>query len=131
MRAITFDDAVLLARELADDDVVLVVAGRRDQQVGRALDAGALEDEQLGRVAAEHLVLELGLELVEAIRLLLDQRHLVAAQQRTGEVRADLASACDQDVHQAGAWVSAARTASTSVSIAAEVGQTMLRPRAA
>ena len=68
MRAITLRDAVLLARELADDDVVLVVAGRRDEQVGRALDAGALEHEELGRVAADHLVLELGLELVEAVR---------------------------------------------------------------
>ena len=61
-------DAVALAGELADDDVVLVVAGRGDEQVGRPLDAGALEHEQLGRVAAEHLVLELDLELVEAVR---------------------------------------------------------------
>ena len=45
MRAITLRDAVPLARELADDDVVLVVAGRRDEQVGRTLDAGALEHE--------------------------------------------------------------------------------------
>ena len=103
MRAITFDDAVALAGELADDDVVLVVAGRGDEQVRRPLDAGALEHVQLGRVAAEHLVLELDLELVEAVRVLLDQRHLVAgAEQRTGEVRADLAAACDQDVHLGG-----------------------------
>ena len=124
-------DAVLLAAELADDDVVLVVAGRRDEQVGRALDPGALEHEHLGGVAADHLVLELGLELVEAVRLLLDQRHLVAAaQQRAGEVRADLAAACDQDVHQAVAFA-VAWTASTRESIAADVGQTMRIPRAA
>ena len=36
--------------------------------VGRPLDPGALEHEELGRVAAVHLVLELGLELVEAVR---------------------------------------------------------------
>ena len=130
MRAITLLDAVLLAGELADDDVVLVVAGRRDEQVGRALDAGALEHEQLGRVAAEHLVLELGLELVEAVRPLLDQRHLVAgAEQRPREVRADLAAACDQDVHQAGTCLRRRGRRSTSVSIALEVGQTILRPR--
>ena len=44
-------DAVAVAGELADDDVVLVVAGDRDDDVGRPLDAGALEHEQLGRVA--------------------------------------------------------------------------------
>ena len=72
-------------------------------EVGRPRDAGALEHEQLGRVAADHLVLELRLELVEPVRLLLDQRHLVAgAQQRPGQVRADLAAACDQDVHLGG-----------------------------
>ena len=126
-----FRDAVLLAAELADHDVVLVVPGCGDEQVGRALDPGALEHEHLGRVAADHLVLELRLELVEAVGLLLDQRHLVAAaQQRAREVRADLATTRDQDVHQTVA-PSVARTASTSESIAAEVGQTMRIPRAA
>ena len=90
---------------------------------------GALEHEQLGRVAPDHLVLELRLELVEAIRLLLDQRHLVpGAEQRPDQVRAHLAAACDQDVHQTTASSSAWRTAETSVSIADDVGQTMLRP---
>ena len=93
-------DAVAVAGELADDDVVLVVAGDRDDDVGRPLDAGALEHEQLGRVAAMHLVLELGLERVEPGGPLLDQRHLVAvADQRPRKVRADLAAACDQEVH--------------------------------
>ena len=71
-------DAVLLACELADDDVVLVVAGDREHEVGRPLDAGALEHEELGRVAVLHLVLELLLEPLEAVAALLDQRHLVA-----------------------------------------------------
>ena len=43
-------------------DVVLVVAGDRDHDVRRPLDPGALEHEELGRVALVHLVLELRLE---------------------------------------------------------------------
>ena len=83
-------------------DVVLVVAGDRDDDVGRALDAGALEHEELGRVALVHLVLELGLEHVVARVALLDQRHLVpGADQRAREVRADLPAACDQEEHLA------------------------------
>ena len=96
-------DAVAVARELADDDVVLVVARDRDDDVGRPLDAGALEHEELGGVTAVHLVLELRLEHVEAHRPLLDQRHLVAvADQRPRQVRAHLAAACDQEVHGLG-----------------------------
>src|SRR5207302_10218131 len=98
---------------------------------GRPLDAGPLEHEHLGRVAADHLVLELGLELVEPVRPLLDQRYLVtAAQKGTREVRSDLAAARDHEVHQP-AGLSASRTAPTSVSIAADVGQTIRRPRVA
>ena len=48
---------VLLTRDLADEDVVLVVAGDRDDEVG-ALDPGPLEDPHLGRVAVLHRVLE-------------------------------------------------------------------------
>ena len=44
-------DAVLLPGDLADDHVVLVVAGDRDDEVRRARDAGPLEHEDLGRVA--------------------------------------------------------------------------------
>ena len=77
-RAIDLRHAVLLAGELADDDVVLVVAGGRDEDVGRPRDARLLEDEQLRRVARLHLVLELLLEPLEAVAALLDQRHLVA-----------------------------------------------------
>ena len=53
--------AVLLLGHLADEDVVLVVAGDGDHQVG-ALDAGALEHPQLGRVAVLDGVLELLLD---------------------------------------------------------------------
>ena len=49
---------VLLLGDLADEDVVLVVAGDGDHEVG-ALDAGALEHPQLGRVAVLDGVLEL------------------------------------------------------------------------
>ena len=129
MRAITLLDAVLLAGELADDHVVLVVAGRSDEQVGRPLDPGALEHEQFGGVATQHLVLELGLELVEAVRALLDQRHLVtAAQERACEVRADLAAARDEDVHQRASTGSVERTAPTSASIATRSGRRCAAP---
>jgi hypothetical protein len=56
MRAITFSTPY--SRELADDDVVLVVAGRGDELVARRLMPGA-RARDLGRVAADHLVLEL------------------------------------------------------------------------
>ena len=125
--------AVLLLRELADHHVVLVVAGEREHDVRRPRDAGALEHEELGRVAALHLMLELLLEPLEAIAALLDQRHLVAeADERPRDVGADLAAAGDDHVHQAGTCGTAqARTASPSMSIAVFVGQTVRRPRAA
>ena len=91
--------AVLLLRDLADDDVVLVVAGDGDHQVG-ALDAGPLEHEQLGRVARPHDVLEALLEQRVALAVALDQRHLVAhVHERGREVAAHLAAPDDQDVH--------------------------------
>src|SRR5262249_4972817 len=120
---------------LADDDVVLVVAGDGEHEIGRALDARALENEQLGRVASLNRVLELLLEHGEAVRPLLDQRDLPAsADQQPREVRADLASAADDHVHQSltssTTWGSShERTASVSTSIAVEVGQTVRRPR--
>ena len=52
---------VLLLGDLADEDVVLVVAGDRHDEVG-ALDAGALEHPQLGAVAVLDGVLELLLD---------------------------------------------------------------------
>ena len=127
--------AVLLLRELRDDHVVLVVAGEREQDVGRPRDPGALEHVELRRVAALHLVLELVLETLEPVAALLDQRHLAAeAHERAGDVRADLAAARDDDVHQARTFapgISQARTASISVSIAVFVGQTVRSPCAA
>src|SRR5262249_46788257 len=66
--------AVLLLGELADDHVVLVVAREREQDLRRPRDPGALEDKELGRVTAVHLVLELLLEALEAVAALLDQR---------------------------------------------------------
>ncbi len=84
---------VLLLRDLADEHVVLVVAGHRDDEVG-ALDAGALEHPQLGRVAVLHGVLELVLDDEVAAAVGLEQRHLVAlVDQLAREVEADLAGA--------------------------------------
>ena len=89
-------DAVLLLRELADDEVVLVVAGDREHEVGGALDPGRLEDVELGRVAVVDVEVELLLEPAVAVEALLDQRHLVVrADQRARHVGADLAAARD------------------------------------
>src|SRR5439155_25699847 len=68
---------VLLARELADDDVVLVVAGSGDDDVRRTRDAGALEHGQLRGIADLRLMLELLLESLESLATLLDERDLV------------------------------------------------------
>ena len=59
--------------DLADQQVVLVVAGDRHDQVG-ALDAGALEHPQLGGVAVLDGVLELLLDGQVAAPVLLDRR---------------------------------------------------------
>ena len=92
-------DAVLLLGHLADQDVVLVVAGDRDHQVG-ALDARALEHPQLGRVAVLDGVLELLLDDAVARVVGLDQRHLaVLGDQLAREVPPDLAGAGDDHVH--------------------------------
>jgi hypothetical protein len=93
-------DRVLLLRKLRDDHVVLVVSGEREQKIRRALDARFLEHEQLRRVALHRLMLELRLESLEAARILLHERRLVAsAEQGAHDVRAHLASACNQHVH--------------------------------
>ena len=64
---------VLLLGDLADQQVVLVVAGDGHHEVG-ALDAGALEHPQLGRVAVLDGVLELLLDGQVAAAVLLDAR---------------------------------------------------------
>ena len=122
-------DAVALARDLADDDVVLVVARDRDDQLG-ALDAAALEHHQLGRVAVLRDVLELLLEQPVAVGALLDDRDLVPhLQQLVREVAPDLAAAGDEDVHQIAAECE--RTVSESTSIAPLVGHTVRMPSSA
>ena len=89
--------AVLLLGDLRDHHVVLVVAGQGEHQIGRALDPGLLEDEELGRVSLHRLMLELGLEPFEAVAILLDDRRLVAvAQQCAHDVGSGLAAACNQ-----------------------------------
>ena len=89
---------VLLLGHLADQEVVLVVAGDRDHEVG-ALDARALEHPQLGGVAVLDGVLELLLDGQVAAAVLLDAGDLVPLlQQLAREVPADLAGAGDDDV---------------------------------
>ena len=129
-------DAVALLPDLADDEVVLVVAGDRQQDVRRTCDPRALERVDLGRVAEQHLVAELRLEPLEAIAPLLDQRHLVAhAQQGAGHIRPHLAAARHDRVHRqldpvgSSGRTSQARTASVITEIAVCVGQMVRRPR--
>ena len=133
--------AVPLLRDLGDHEVVLVVARHREDDVGRPVDPGALEDVDLRRIAAQRHGAELLLELLEAVAALLDERHLVPhVEQRGADVGPDLAAAGDDQVHQlsvrtddaaaAAATVatSQARTASTRYEIAVCVGQTVRRP---
>ena len=88
-------------RDLADQHVVLVVAGHRDHHVG-ALDPGPLEHPELRGVAVGDVVLELLLDRQVAAPVALDHRHLVVLfEQLAGQVPADLAGADDDDVHQA------------------------------
>ena len=80
-------------------------------------------------------MLELVLKLVEAVRTLLDQGHLVAhLQERAGDVGADLAASGDDRIHQAlASWMCADsfRTALLKAEIAVCVGQIVRMPRAA
>ena len=104
-------------------------------EVGRTRDPGALEHVDLGRVAEQHLVPELLLELLVAVRPLLDERHLVA---HVSSERATFAPTLPPPatiayVHQL-LTVRArprrrTRTASVSTEIAVCVGQTVCRPR--
>ena len=128
---------VPVLRDLGDDDVVLVVARHREHELRRPRDAGSLEDVDLGRVAGECRRAELGLELLEAITALLDQRHLVAhPEERARDARADLPSPRDDRVHRPQppaptGLASHERTTSVSVAIAVWVGHTVRRPRSA
>ena len=101
-RAIAFGTPVAVLGDLGDDDVVLVVARDREDDLRRPCDPGALEDVDLGRVAQRaHDRPELGLELLEPLAALLDEGHLVAhAEERARDVRADLPAARDDRVHQ-------------------------------
>ena len=95
-------DAVALLADLCDHEVVLVVARDREQELRGARDARALEDADLGRVAAHDDRAELVLEEREAVGALLDHRHLVThLEQRARAVRPDLPAPGDDDVHQA------------------------------
>ena len=97
-RAMTRSTQVLLLRDLADQHVVLVVAGDRDHHVG-ARDPGPLEHPELGGVAVVDVVLELLLDRQVALAVGLDQGHLVALlDQLAGQVPADLAGADDDHV---------------------------------
>ena len=125
--------AVALACDLADDQVVLVVARDAEDELGWTADPRELEHVQLGCVAEQHLVLELLLELLETVGALFDQRHLVPhGEHGARNVRTDLAAARDDGVHQAVApSFDSFFTAAVSAEIAVCVGQIVRMPRAA
>src|SRR5262249_9395483 len=122
-------DAVLLARHLADQDVVLVVAGDGDQHLA-PLYACPLHHPELGAVAVLRLVLELLLDGGESPRVLPAQRDLVAlGAQLATKVQADLAGPDDDHVHQPTSTGSLSpMTAPSSISIAFCVGHTVDSP---
>ena len=91
--------AVLLLGDLADQDVVLIIAGDRDHQI-RPRDTGSLQHPQLGRVPVLDRVLEFLLHHAVASVIGFDQRHLaVLADQLPREVPPDLPRARDDHVH--------------------------------
>src|SRR5439155_18795838 len=111
-------DPVLLAGDLADQQVVLVVTGDGDQHLA-ALDTGALHHPELRAVAVLRLMLELLLDRGKARRVRLDQRDLVTLRTKLApEVEADLAGADDDHVHQETPTGPLPATASWSISIA-------------
>jgi hypothetical protein len=90
---------VLLLRHLADDDVVLVVAGDRDHQIG-ALDSRPLQHPELCGVTVLDDVLEFLLDNLVATMVGLEQGHLlVVGQQLAREVPTHLAGSDDDHVH--------------------------------
>src|SRR5204863_2413981 len=103
------DDAlaeVLLLGDLADEDVVLVIARDGHDEV-RALDPGPLVHPRLRAVAVLDGVLELLLDAQVGAAVLLDERDLLpVADELAGEVEPDLAAADDDHVHQADAAIS-------------------------
>ena len=122
--------AVTLLRELADHDVVLIVARDRHDDVGWTPDPGVLQYVQLGSVAVEGSILELDFERLVAPLVLLDEDDLVVQPtERSGDVRADLSTADDQDEHQA--LGCSPSTTLVSSSIAVRVGDTIANPRPA
>jgi hypothetical protein len=91
-------DQVLLLRDLADQHVVLVVAGHRNHHVG-ARDAGSLQHPQLRGVPVLHAVLELLLHGQVPVAVVLDHRDLVAlVDQLARQVPAHLPGADDDHV---------------------------------
>src|SRR5204862_5379006 len=116
---------VLLLGDLADEDVVLVVAGDGHDEM-RALDARPLEHPQLGAVAVLHGMLELLLDAQVGGAVGLDERDLLpVADQLAREVQPDLAAADDDDVHQDAA-ISA--MASWNIAMPSFTAQIVCRP---
>jgi hypothetical protein len=118
---------VALAGDLADHDVVLVVAGGGHDDRRWAPDAGLLQHEQLGAVAEQRPVGELALDPLEAAAVLLDHHHLVAeVVERAREVGAHLPAAHHQHEHQPSPPVERAHTSSASIAVL--IGEITVNP---
>ncbi len=85
-----------LLREEHDDEIVFVVAGIGDDDVGAA-DSRRVEDHRVATIADDrHLSIDQTLEHLGLPLDLLDDHHLMAlVDQRAGEIGADFAAADD------------------------------------
>ena len=122
--------AVALARELGDDEVVLVVAGHGHDDVGGPCHARQLQHVELGAVAVDDPVAELPLQHVRASGVLLHDHHLaIALHQGARHVGADLPASHDDGEHQTTSRAFVAHLASFSMAIC--TGEMISKPRSA
>src|SRR5262249_33701662 len=92
-------DVEAALRDLADNEVILVVARDRHHNVGAIRTSVGLHRRFIG-VAAQHDVAKLVRDHLAASGTSLDHENLVAlADQLAGQVKADLPAAPDDDVH--------------------------------
>ena len=119
-------DVEVVLGHLADDEVVLVVAGHRRDDV-RAVAAGLAEVLALAAVVRDHDRADLVGDLPRAVAVLFHEGHLVAGfDELLGEVVADLAPADDEYEH--GSDLLGRAGPATGGVVAAEVASLALRP---
>ncbi len=110
-------DAELGLGDLAEGQVVLVIAGDRDHQVG-PLHAGPLHSGGIAGVSLhDHLVAQLLGDIVRARGVDLDDQDLVVGNEGAGEVESDLSGSGYDDEHgySSGAFRMASRSSVASI----------------